>query len=322
MGSTAADRLKRANRNPIASQPARMQARVTRTADPAQSYLERLRWGDGFVCRFCGAVDAALAGLDGFSRYTGVISPRVPKPNGSAALVARKAMSALRLQVSRVPLGALGIDPFMDMHHLALDKKSPVIIDAGTNVGLSVHRFKHTFPSARIHGFEPSPTTYRQLCANVRRYSDLHTSNSALGAVAGEARLLENSHSDMSSLLPPGRLAWGEVARETTVLVDTVDDYSERNGLTTVDILKTDTQGFDLEVVKGASRLLGSHRLHLVYMELIFGAMYEGVPRCDDVLGYLFDRGFRLVCFYRFHFQEDVASWSDALFVDPSFAPA
>ncbi|HUR23447.1 MAG TPA: FkbM family methyltransferase [Acidimicrobiales bacterium] len=247
---------------------------------------------------------------------------RILDPHGAVASVVRRVSSSVGWRVSRAPKSSFGVDPYRDMRQLSINPHSPVIIDAGANVGQTVHRLKALFPSSRIHSFEPSPTTYAQLCDNVRKYAGVHTSAAGLGSMQGEAQLLENSHSDMSSFLPLGPLAWGDVAMTTTVPIDTVDDYCERAGITAIDILKTDTQGFDLEVVKGAARLMASHQLHMVYMEVIFGAIYEGLPPADEVLHYMFEQGFRLVCFYEFHFQENLASWSDALFIDPSFAKA
>jgi FkbM family methyltransferase len=205
------------------------------------------------------------------------------------------------------------------MRYLSVNTESPVIIDAGANIGQSVHRFKELFPGSKIHSFEPSPATFGRLRDNTHRYSGVFTTNCGLGSEPGELPLLENSYSDMSSFLRPGRLAWGEVITETVVPVITVDDYVDREGISSVEILKIDTQGFDLEVLKGTSRLIVSHRVHLVYLELIFGPMYEGIPSYIEVLSYLASLNLQLVCFYRFHFQDDVASWSDALFIDPLY---
>ncbi len=244
---------------------------------------------------------------------------RAIDPYGRIASGLRKASLSLGLQVSRVPRGTLGVDPYRDMRYLSVETESPVIIDAGANIGQSVHRFKELFSGSRIHSFEPSPATFVQLCDNTRRYSNVFTNNCGLGSAPGELPLLENSYSDMSSFLRPGPLAWGNVVTETVVPVITVDDYVERTELPAVEILKIDTQGFDLEVLKGSSGLIESHRVHMVYMEFIFGPMYEGLPSYSEVLSYLTRVGMQLVCFYRFHFQDDVASWSDALFVDPLY---
>ena len=39
----------------------------------------------------------------------------------------------------------------------------------------------------------------------------------------------------------------------------------------------------------------------------------------DEIYGFLADRGFALVSFYRFFYQNQRAGWADALFVHPEF---
>jgi FkbM family methyltransferase len=45
---------------------------------------------------------------------------------------------------------------------------NPVIVDAGSNIGLSILFFKTLFPSAKVIGFEPDPEAFEVLTRNVR----------------------------------------------------------------------------------------------------------------------------------------------------------
>jgi FkbM family methyltransferase len=74
----------------------------------------------------------------------------------------------------------------------------------------------------------------------------------------------------MSSFLAPERDCWGEIALRSQVKLETMDDYTSLNQISYVDILKIDTQGFELEVLKGAARMMREHRIRLIYAELIF----------------------------------------------------
>ena len=67
----------------------------------------------------------------------------------------------------------------------------------------------------------------------------------------------------------------GAIKQRINVDVTTIDNYCRDYGIERIDILKSDTQGFDLEVLKGASRLLDQHRIHLVYVEIVFGKLYH-----------------------------------------------
>lgn len=48
-------------------------------------------------------------------------------------------------------------------------RPKPLIIDCGSNIGMSVLYLKHHFPDARILAFEPNPTAFEYLTANVKQ---------------------------------------------------------------------------------------------------------------------------------------------------------
>ena len=126
----------------------------------------------------------------------------------------------------------------------------------------------------------------------------------------------------MTSFLAPGPAAWGRVEQTREVPVVALDDYCAEAGLTRVDLLKIDTQGFELNVLTGAERLLRSGAVRAVYLEVNFAPLYEGQPRADAVLAHLWDRGYDLVTFYGQHYRRGRAAWTDALFAHRSALPA
>lgn len=208
----------------------------------------------------------------------------------------------------------VGVDAFADMHMLAGTDR-PVIFDVGANVGQTIGIMRERFARPVIHSFEPGRATFELLQRNTAGVPDLQLNNVALGAAPGTATLIENERTDMSSMLEPGPDCWGEIERRYDVEVTTVDDYCARHGIRQIDVLKSDTQGFDLEVLRGADKMMTLGAVRMVYMEIIFSEMYQGSPRFDETFAFLADRGFRLVAFYDFWYQRDRASWTDALFV-------
>ena len=125
----------------------------------------------------------------------------------------------------------------------------------------------------------------------------------------------------MSSLLEPDQngwdgQGWNDIKLRYPVIVRTIDDYCAEHDIKAIDILKTDTQGYDLEVLKGAENILESRRIHLVYTEINLSTMYEGQASFDEIYRFLSDRDFTLVSVYELH-----ARWMDCLFVNSSFGP-
>lgn len=231
--------------------------------------------------------------------------------------VIRRVLRALGYDLRRIAAASnniVGQNPWDDMASLVVSKY-PVVFDVGANVGQTVTRMRSRFPECTLHSFEPSPTSFHRLLSNCAGLADVHLWNFALGSSRGEKRLLENFRSDMSSFLPLGDSGWGQVVKQTSVRVDTIDAFCADKGIAQIHILKSDTQGYDLEVLKGAQDMMASKRISLIYFEVIFSDMYRGIGSFGEAYELLVRHGFRLVSFYDLWYQGRLASATDALFV-------
>jgi FkbM family methyltransferase len=196
---------------------------------------------------------------------------------------------------------------------------SPMVFDVGANLGQTVGAFHRVFRDPRVYSFEPSPTTFDLLRSNTAQYPNVHAWNRALGSSRCQMTLQENSTPEMTSFLPLSNFGWGSVMKQTRVDVDTVDAFCAENNIDRIDVLKSDTQGFDLEVFKGAESMFQQNKIGLVFTEIIFNDMYKNLPPVSQILEFLFSHNFALVSFYELSYQERLASWADALFVNKSY---
>lgn len=229
------------------------------------------------------------------------------------------AMNAIGYNVRRIS-GRLGHDPYLDMGRFVAAERRPVLFDVGANLGQTIVVARSRLRRPIIHAFEPSPATFLELQRRSSEIPDLTLNNCGVGSEAGFLSLIENTCCDMSSFLEPGADIWGEVRNRVRVPVCTIDDYcSVGRNITAIDILKSDTQGFDLEVLRGASGMLSAGRIQQVFLEVTFGDLYKKLPRLDEIYGFLADRGFELVSFYTFQYRNNRAGSTDALFVNPKF---
>jgi FkbM family methyltransferase len=211
-------------------------------------------------------------------------------------------------------------DPFRNMKTYIPADERAVIFDVGANTGQSIRSFRAAFPCATIHSFEPSPEVFaRELLPRFGKCAGVHLWNMAVGASEGMMTLHENSASVMTSFLAPGKAGWGALMRTTTVPVTTLDAFAARNNLGFIHILKSDTQGFDLEVLKGAERLLSEGRVGMIHVEITLVELYEGLPSFDVMYRHLADRGFSLAGFYKMRVHDGLLGWMDALFIRNSF---
>ena len=123
----------------------------------------------------------------------------------------------------------------------------------------------------------------------------------------------------MSSFLPPGKTCWGEIGKMTNVEVLTLDAFANEQKIEFIHILKSDTQGYDFEVFKGAEELMKENRIGLVYFESIFSEMYKGLTPFHEVCRFLLEHNFKLVSFYQPHFQQYLISWADLMFINVDY---
>jgi len=141
----------------------------------------------------------------------------------------------------------------------------------------------------------------------------------ALGEIQEEREFINYKDSCLSSLLPleddaENRFRNMKEARREKVLVNTVDAFSELNHLDKIDLLKVDTQGFDLNVLKGAHTSLKSRKIQNVLVEINFVKMYSGQASPFEIIHFLGEHDLRLVDYYEkcrvgFHL-----GWCSALF--------
>jgi FkbM family methyltransferase len=210
-----------------------------------------------------------------------------------------------------------------DIGFLLHDVPRPVVFDVGANTGQSVANFRRLLPDSTLHSFEPGRRAFQELSSSSRGLRNVHLVNAAVGSAPGRLTLIENEYTDMSSFLRPSTAAWGAVVAETEVEVTTVDGYCAEHGIDRIDLLKIDTQGYELEVLRGADGMLAAGGIGLVYLEVTFIDMYEGLPPFDVLYRFLLDRGFRLVTLDNFHMHwSRILGWCDALFAHETFYSA
>ncbi len=210
-----------------------------------------------------------------------------------------------------------GKNPLLDISR-RLGQGEPIIFDVGANIGQSVVNFKRYFPLSKIYSFEPSEKAFKYLEKLSHQYQNVETYQMALGSKESTMKIFENSCSDMNSFLEMGKNGSGSIVGESIVEVTTIDQFCARNDIQKIHILKIDTQGFDFEVIKGAKESILANKIDLIYFEIIFSEMYKGVPRFSEIYDFLIDHGFSLVSLYDFHYQENLAGWTDGLFIHQS----
>lgn len=176
----------------------------------------------------------------------------------------------LRADILIADAARFGICHYNDIERLARAWHTPIatILDIGANDGSSALELTARFPSARIFSFEPHPTTFAQLTGRTASNPHIHATNSAVGANPGTLPMSVYTESRVNTLKPsfhePGRFG---APTTIDVPVTTVDLFCPEHNLPSIDLLKIDTEGFDLDVLHGATTLLQRNAVRFIYVE-------------------------------------------------------
>ena len=161
------------------------------------------------------------------------------------------------------------------------------VLDAGANKGQFTIAARNLLRPQRIHAFEPLPAVGEELARNCSRYPEVIVHRMALGATEGEAVLHVNRHSQSSSFLriQDRHLSAFPDAQElndVVVNVGRLDEALAGEPLAVPVLLKVDTQGFEADVLAGATGVL--EQLDYVVLETSFVPLYEGERLFRQVL--------------------------------------
>ena len=146
-----------------------------------------------------------------------------------------------------------------------------VLLDVGANQG-AYTRFLHALaPHSPVYAFEPHPQTFRQLQA-ATILPNVMLLNQALGEQEGCVSLFDQAADDGSTQASLSRAAVGLFTPdivEHQVSCTTLDVFLAQQGISDVALLKIDTEGHDLSVLKGAAKAISERRIHAIQFEFI-----------------------------------------------------
>lgn len=171
------------------------------------------------------------------------------------------------------------------------------VLDVGANRGQFQEFMRKSCGfKERVISFEPQPDLAEKLCKLAETDSDWLIKPVGLSDTEGELEMKICHGDDLSSFLSPAVTSPAAKVVETKVVpVKTLDSYrTEIEGFCPLSqvFLKIDTQGYDLNVLRGASEILKT--APVVQTELSFQSIYKGQPPAQEVINLLVDKGFAL----------------------------
>lgn len=217
--------------------------------------------------------------------------------------------------------------PFMDgiERNLPRDRPHPVMVDGGAHDGQMARRFIERFPGLHVYAFEPNADLFPRLKANLANVPG-ECRQLALSSRTQTLKMFINDSPMTSSVLPRNENseryfdAVTRIKEVRELKATSLDDWFDRSGLERVDIIKLDLQGYELEALRGAKRIL-ARGVACVYLEVNYVPFYEGSATFGEIDVFMRSQGYKLFNLYNTctHLPAGHIGSGDALYVpDPA----
>lgn len=187
--------------------------------------------------------------------------------------------------------------------------KEYTVIDVGASDGWFARIIYHFSPHVHIVSFEPlkNEEILSGLNQLKEKYSTFEYHNLGVGSEEGTLELKEYGGSGLSSLSEIVNESYSlkgfdvSLVKKQQVKIITLDTFLKDSSKKL--ILKIDTQGFEMEVLKGCKRLFEENHIDCVIIELATIKKYEGQPLFYEFLKFFEERDFILFDLYPFYYE-------------------
>ena len=183
------------------------------------------------------------------------------------------------------------------------------VLDVGANIGNFTMLSSQLFTKAKIFSFEPIPFTFSILQKNIGKQKNIKIFNKAVGEKTGSQLMsFDEDSSGLSRFSNKG----------TEVNVTSLDDFIKEEKISTIDLLKIDTETFETHVLKGAKDALARTKFICIEITLENNPNYTISSLFSLLKGKGYD--FQIVSFRNASgTSEGEMSWMDALLVNTEF---
>jgi len=191
----------------------------------------------------------------------------------------------------------VGCDYFNDLKYKI---RLPIhtVFDVGANVGQTANLVSHYFKESTIYSFEPVAATYQHLLENTKKLARVKCFQLALGDKVDsiELDLFDDQDSCLNSCK---KTAMNRNAKQKeTIHVVPGDVFCQEHNVSEIDLLKIDTEGFELEVLRGFEQMLSESRIKAIYCEVGFSLDDNRHTFINDLINVAINKRFRFYGLY------------------------
>ena len=185
-----------------------------------------------------------------------------------------------------------------------------ILFDIGAHHGETIKLFSKKFEIEEIHCFEASPINFKILSMELKRInfkSKIYLNNLGIGANNKNTFINQTEETSSSSINEFNRNSkylkkklkilniknYENFYTKIPIKLIKLDDYIEQKKIEKIDILKIDTEGFELNVLKGLK--LNCKKVKFIYFEHHYDDMLKKNYTFSMINNYLKKKSFKKV---------------------------
>ena len=156
---------------------------------------------------------------------------------------------------------------------------SGIVLDVGAYIGSYSKLILNITKSVKIYAFEPNPKNFDKLLKNIndKRFKAY---NLAVGNYDGEIKLYDKNKVGSDNTCFNEKIivdVYNAVPVEIKTEIIKLDSFTIKNNINYIELLKVDVEGYELEVLKGASNLINEKRIKAIQFEFNSMNIYSRV---------------------------------------------
>jgi len=229
-------------------------------------------------------------------------------------------------ELTKIHNDSFGIRWLNDVKRLSnsYGKQINVAFDVGANIGVTTKEMLRYFDASKVYAFECHPNTFNMLEKNLEG-TRAYPFEIALSNTSGSDTFYDyGDEGYINSLTPnaPYAVRFKKKAAELNVTKTTIDEFCLKNLISKIDLLKIDTEGHDINVLRGGQKMLSSNSVAFVYFE--FNDFYQDINTdggsLNTMTDYLSGFGFKFVATYTDYIvtEEKMFVVANALLFNPN----
>jgi len=195
----------------------------------------------------------------------------------------------------------------------SLVRENDIVFDVGTNVGETLLHFgKLVGDGGCVYGFEPDEKNFENVQQNIalNDFENLHVFNLGVSDRKASEKLYRVDEHNLGM----NRILSDEEAKGfqdfVTIETDTLDHIVSENGISQVDVIKIDIEGYEMHALRGARQMLERFKPKL-FVEVGYSRLIKNGTSPTELVSFLDDLGYRI-----YHSETD-----EAIGVDYDFSP-